>query len=115
MNDKLGYILHASGEWNDPSIRIDSIGFKTKGKPKVSGYCIGIIQVNDTLYFLGEDDDHYYEHCIITIEELKSLHKFLVDLLKHLKGVEYNLYLPSSYRPSKLKSISDHTPSIVYY
>lgn len=113
MNNKLGFIV-GNGEFNVPYVSIDSIDFEKSGVfPKISGACMGIVSINNKLYFLMEDDDNYSELCELTINELKEFTTSLKDVVKHIekgKGM-YDLSLPINYSNKIL--ISKRQDSIV--
>ncbi len=118
MNSKLGYLIDEHGDWNEATITINSIGFNIYAKPKVAGACIGILDIDNIIYFLSEDDDHYVEKCTLTLHELETLWIRLDNLSSKIKGSGYDLYLPNTYKVNNplLKSIKPEQysePSII--
>ena len=98
MRSKLGYKINEHGEWNEATIDIPSIGLHIYAKPNIADACIGILDIDDVIYFLSEDDDHYVDKCVLTHHELETLWIRLDNLESNIKGTGYDLYLDYSYK-----------------
>lgn len=98
------FLIKSEGQWNNPYIDSEIIGlFKNGYEPKYSGGCFGILPFDDMFVLLGEDDDHYFDICKISLDELlilKNIFKKLSDSVSvkidYIKGMS-----TTEYRPNK--------------
>lgn len=98
------FIEVCDGDWNNPSIDSDILHIHNSGyAPKFRGGCIGIIPNGDKFLILGEDDDHYFDECNVSKEDLITLMGIMEDLTNSVSVViDYvKCTSKSTYTPNK--------------
>lgn len=82
------FIEVCEGDWNQPSIDSDILHIYDNGyAPKFRGGCMGIIPNGDKFLILGEDDDHYFDECNVSKEDLITLMEIMEDLTNSISVV----------------------------
>lgn len=121
------HIERFGGDWNEPSIESETLGLWVCAyAPKLRGGCMGIIPYNDQFVIFGEDDDHYWEECVMSVEELTQYLFILTNLALEINVVIDHIAANSrqTYNTSKeeflskdrnrgdfIVSIKDRTPT----
>lgn len=83
MNKYEKYIIKSEGVWNTPYIDSRILDLFVSGyQPKYTGGCMAIIPKDDRYVLLGEDDDHYFDMCILNKDDLITLQDILESLAK---------------------------------
>lgn len=87
-NNIYDFIEVSDGDWNVPSINSYILGIFNNGyAPKFRGGCMGIIPNGDKFLILGEDDDHYFDECNVSKEDLITLMEIMEDLTDSISVV----------------------------
>lgn len=103
------HIERFGGEWNEPSIESETLGLWVCAyAPKLRGGCMGIIPHNAQFVIFGEDDDRYWEECVMSLEELTQYLFILTNLALEINVVIDYVAAKSSqtYNTSKEEFLS---------
>lgn len=121
------YIVKSNGVFNISYIDSNILSLSIYGyKPKYEGGCIAIIPNGYNFLLMGEDDDHYFDVCNLTLEELLIIRTILekldsgisvdIDYVKCISKQKYNTsksnFFNKNYSIGDFKVlVEDRTPS----